>query len=82
MTEWHGGRTAAVAVVGGAEHSDRVLVVGPVEAVHDQLVGARYQVEAVVVVELLADVLPERVARPARRDAPPAPAQLQRQCFR
>mmetsp|Transcript_35740 Transcript_35740/g.87966 ORF Transcript_35740/g.87966 Transcript_35740/m.87966 type:complete len:225 (-) Transcript_35740:339-1013(-) len=34
---------------------------------------ARDEVEAVGVVELLADVLPERVPGAARRDAPPAP---------
>lgn len=44
----------------------------PGVALHDKLVRARDQVEAVGVVELLADVLPEGVAGPARRDAPAA----------
>ncbi len=44
----------------------------PGVALHDKLVRARYQVEAVGVIELLADVLPEGVACAARRDAPAA----------
>ena len=55
------GHTAAIAVVRGAEHCDCILVVGPVEAVHDQLVCSSYEFEAIVVVELLRDVLPEGV---------------------
>ena len=42
----------------------------PVVALHDQLMCTRHQLQAVVVVELLADVLPKRVASPAGRDAP------------
>jgi hypothetical protein len=45
--------TAAIAIVGRAEHSDCMLFVGPVEAFHDQLVRARYEGEVVGVVELL-----------------------------
>ena len=37
---------------------------------HDQLMGAGDQGEAVIVVEGLADVLAERVASTTRRDAP------------
>lgn len=44
----------------------------PVVALHDQLVCTCDQREAVVVVELLRDVLAERVAGAARRDAPAA----------
>ena len=39
---------------------------------HHQLVGARDECKAIVVVEGLADVLAERVASAARRDTPAA----------
>ena len=70
----HNGRlvAAAVAVVGGAEDGDDVLLVTPVVAVHHQLVGARHKCEAVVVIELLGDVLPEGVPGTTRRYAPTA----------
>lgn len=45
--------TAAIAVIGRAEHSDCMFFVGPVEAFHDQLVRARYEGEVIGVVELL-----------------------------
>lgn len=64
--------TAAVAVVGRREDGDDLVVVAPVIALHHQLVRPRHQLQAVVVVELLADVLPKGVARTPRRDAPPA----------
>ena len=67
------GPTAAVAVVGGAEDGDHVLVVAPVVALHDQLVGPGDEGELVGVVELLGDVLAEGVARASRRNAPAAP---------
>ena len=40
---------------------------------HDQLMGSRYQCQAVAVVEGLRDVLPKGVARTTRRDAPASP---------
>lgn len=63
---------AAVAVVGGREDGDDVVVLAPLEAVHDELVGARDEREAVGVVEGLGDVEPERVAGAARADPPAA----------
>jgi hypothetical protein len=49
--------TASVAVVGRAEHGHHRLLVAPIVALHDQLVCAADEVQAVGVVELLADVL-------------------------
>ena len=54
--------TAAVAVVGGREDGDDILVMAGVVALHDELVGSGHQVQGIRVVELLADVLPEGVA--------------------
>ena len=42
-------------------------------ALHDKLVGSGDQVQRVGVIELLADVLAEGVARPPWRYAPAAP---------
>lgn len=61
---------AAVAVVGRAEDGDHVLLVRPVVALHDQLVGPRHERQAVVVVELLGDVLPECVSCTTWVDSP------------
>ena len=61
---------AAVAVVGRAEDGDDVLVVRPVVALHDQLVGARNERQPVAVVEALGDVHAKREPGAARRDAP------------
>ena len=48
---------AAVAVVGGGEDGDHVAVVGPVVALHHQLVGAGHQGQPVRVVESLGYIL-------------------------
>ncbi len=45
---------------------------GPVVAAHDQLMSTRYQFESIRMVELLRDVLSERIAGSSGRDAPPA----------
>lgn len=62
--EMGGGHCAhpPVAVVGGREDGDHVLLVAPVVALHHKLVRARHQREAIGVVELLADVLAKGVA--------------------
>lgn len=72
IVELHDRRLVAapVAVVGGAEDGHHVPVVAPVVAFHDQLMGARDERQPIGVVERLRDVLAERIARPARRDAP------------
>ena len=69
----HSGLVAAsVAVVWSREHRDDVSVVGPVVAVHHKLMGSSDQLQVVRVVELLRDVLAERVAGTSRRDTPAA----------
>ena len=45
---------------------------GPVVAAHDKLMSTRYQFESICMVELLRDVLTERVASTSGRDAPAA----------
>ena len=45
---------------------------GPVVAAHDQLMSTRYQFESIRMVELLRDVLSERIAGSSGRDAPAA----------
>ena len=47
-------------------------LVSKARTLHDQLVGARDQRKAIIVVEGLADVLAEGVASATRRDAPSA----------
>mmetsp|Transcript_61485 Transcript_61485/g.140589 ORF Transcript_61485/g.140589 Transcript_61485/m.140589 type:complete len:217 (+) Transcript_61485:95-745(+) len=63
----------AVAVVGSREDGHGVAVVAPAIPLHDELVRTGDELEPVGVIELLRDVLPERVAGTARRDAPTAP---------
>ena len=48
---------AAVAVVGGGEDGDHVAVVGPVVALHHQLMSPTHQGQAVRMVECLGYVL-------------------------
>lgn len=45
---------------------------GPVVPVHHQLMGSGNQLQVVGVVELLGDILSERVTSTSRRDAPTA----------
>jgi len=59
-----------VAIVGCAEYGDGVSVVAPRETLHCQLMRARDEHQPIVVVELLGDVLPKRVPRATRRNAP------------
>lgn len=61
----------AVAVVGCTKDRDNIVVVGPVVALHDQLVGSRNELEAIGVVVLLGHILSKRVASATRRDTPP-----------
>ena len=55
---------APVAVVGRGEEGDHLLGVVPHVPLHHELVGAGDELHVVLVTELLADVLPEYVARP------------------
>mmetsp|Transcript_4466 Transcript_4466/g.20266 ORF Transcript_4466/g.20266 Transcript_4466/m.20266 type:complete len:299 (-) Transcript_4466:489-1385(-) len=64
---------ASVAVIRRAEHRHHRLIVRPLVPVLHQLVRSGDQVQAVAVVELLRDVLTERVPRASRGDAPAAP---------
>mmetsp|Transcript_3210 Transcript_3210/g.13928 ORF Transcript_3210/g.13928 Transcript_3210/m.13928 type:complete len:312 (+) Transcript_3210:1674-2609(+) len=64
---------APVAVIRRAEHRHHRLIVRPLVPVLHQLVRSGDQVQAVAVVELLRDVLTERVPRASRGDAPAAP---------
>mmetsp|Transcript_7641 Transcript_7641/g.22879 ORF Transcript_7641/g.22879 Transcript_7641/m.22879 type:complete len:248 (-) Transcript_7641:431-1174(-) len=59
-----------VAVVGRAPHRDQLLVEHPLVALHHQLVRPCDEVQAVDVVELLADVAAEEVPRPPRAQPP------------
>ena len=63
----------AVAVVGRGEDGHDVLLVAPVVAFHDELMSAGDEVEAVVVIELLRNVLPESVAGSSRGGTPAGP---------
>ena len=65
--------SAAVAVVWCTENGDRVALVGPVVALHDQLMGPGYEGQAIAVVKGLADILPECEAGTARGHAPAHP---------
>ena len=62
---------AAVAVVWSGKDGHGVLVVAPGETLHCQLMGTGNQHQPVIVVELLGDVLAERVAGAARANPPP-----------
>jgi len=62
--------TAPVTVVRRAEDSYDLLFMGPVVALHNQLVSARSHLEAICEVELRRDILSEGVTRTARADAP------------
>ena len=62
--------TASVAVVGGGEDSDNVTLMSPVVAVHDELMGTGNPGQVIGVVELLRNVLAERVAGTTGGDAP------------
>ncbi|KAB8364839.1 hypothetical protein FH972_024702 [Carpinus fangiana] len=63
---------AAVAVVRRGEDGDDIPILAPVVALHDQLMCARDEREAVVVVEGLGNVLAKGVAGTSGRDAPAA----------
>lgn len=63
--------STAVAVVWSTKDGHHILIMAPVVALHDQLMGAGHQGEAVGVVEGFRDVLSEGVAGPSGGDAPP-----------
>ena len=65
--------SASIAVVGSTEDGDNGLLVGPVVAIHNQLMGARNQLQVVRVVKVLRDVLSESEASASWRDAPTVP---------
>ena len=64
--------TASVAVVRGREHRDDIPVVRPVVAVHHKLMCSCDQLQVIRVVELLRDILTERVSCTSWRDTPTA----------
>jgi hypothetical protein len=64
--------TTSVAVVGSGEDGDYVSFVSPVVAVHDQLMSSSYSDEAIGVVELLRDILSERITSSSGGDTPTA----------
>jgi hypothetical protein len=55
------------------EDGDDILLVTPIISLHHELMCARDERESIVMIELLADILSERVAGSSRRDAPAAP---------
>ena len=65
--------TATVAIVGRTEYCDNSLLVGPVKAIHDQLVGARNQLQIVGVIEVLRNVLSKCEPGTSGRDTPTMP---------
>lgn len=62
--------SASVAVVGSREDCDDVALVSPVVSVHDQLMGTCDSGQPVRVVELLGDILTERVTSSSGGDTP------------
>ena len=62
--------SASVAVIGRRKHSDHISVVGPVVAVHYELVGSRDQFKVIRVIELFRNVLTEGVSSTSWRDPP------------
>ena len=62
--------TASVAIIWGGKDSDYIALVCPVVSVHDQLMGSCNPCEVVWVVELLWNVLAERVTSTSRTDTP------------
>ena len=61
---------AAVAVIGRREYSDDMLIMTPVEAVHDELMRTRDQLQAIDVIELLRNILAEGVPSTSGGDTP------------
>ncbi len=60
----------SVAVVRCGEDRDNEFIMRPIEPVHDELMRTGYKLKVVHVVELLGNVLPERVPCTSRGDAP------------
>lgn len=62
--------SAPVAIVWSREHRHDILLVAPVEAVHDQLVCTADKFQAIRLVKLFANILAERVASASGRNSP------------
>jgi hypothetical protein len=60
--------TAPITVVGSGEDSDHVAIMAPVVSLHDELMGACNESYVVGMVELVANILPKRVAGATRGD--------------
>jgi hypothetical protein len=65
--------TASVAIIGSREDSNHVAFMGPIVSVHHELMGASDADEVIGVVELLGNILTERVARSTGGDTPTTP---------
>ena len=63
---------ASVAVVGCREDRDNVALVTPIVAIHHKLMGTGNSCQTIRMVELLRDVLTERIAGTTRGDTPAA----------
>ena len=64
--------TASVAIVWSGEDGHHVPILAPIVSLHDKLMCARHQCEAIVVVECLGDILTESISCATRADAPSA----------
>lgn len=62
--------TTAVAIIRCREHGNDVPIMRPVVTIHNQLMSSGYQFEIIAVIELLRNVLSERVAGTSGRDSP------------
>ena len=62
--------TAAITVVWSREDSYKALIMKPVVALHDKLVGTDDEVKAVFTIEFLRNVVAKSVACTTWRDAP------------
>ena len=65
--------TTSVAIVGSAEDCNDVHFMTPIVPVHNKLMSTRYQIQAILMVELLGYVLAKCKAGPAGADAPSGP---------
>eukprot|EP00550_Attheya_septentrionalis_P001397 CAMPEP_0198288508 /NCGR_PEP_ID=MMETSP1449-20131203/6979_1 /TAXON_ID=420275 /ORGANISM="Attheya septentrionalis, Strain CCMP2084" /LENGTH=150 /DNA_ID=CAMNT_0043986657 /DNA_START=41 /DNA_END=493 /DNA_ORIENTATION=+ len=61
---------ASIAVIGSAKDGDHILLVAPVVAVHDELVGPADEAEAILMVKLLRNVLAKGEPGAPWTDAP------------
>lgn len=61
---------ASVAIVWGRKKGDHRMILSPVIAIHDKLVGPCDHLETIALVKCLRDVHPKSIACASRRDAP------------